>query len=57
MFGHVVLLSLFFISFIRRSVDFSSGQGAQGNPRRRGRATPHKEFPPGNAELAEKRRS
>jgi hypothetical protein len=49
--------SYFLSDFIIRSVDFSSDQGAQGNPRRRGSATPHKEFPPGNAELAEKRRS
>jgi hypothetical protein len=35
---------------------FSVNQATQGNPWRRGSATSHKEFPQGNAELAEKRR-
>ena len=40
-----------------RNVDFSQGQGAGGIPRRRSSATPHKEIPNVNAEIAEKRHS
>jgi hydrogenase expression/formation protein HypE len=38
-------------------VDFSQGQGDGGTPRRRSYATPHKEIPNVNAEIAEKPRS
>ncbi len=39
------------------NVDFSSGQGGQGELRRRSGATPHKSEPKANAGMAEKRRS
>src|SRR6185369_6724974 len=51
------IIFIFDFSLPSRSVDFSQGQGGQGFVRRRSIATPHKQNPRSNAEIAEKRHS